>query len=78
MKVRKQRRQELSKVAERRESLTTAEAAALTGYAQDYIGLMIRKGVLQAHKRGRDWFVEADSLLRHVVSNPRPGRKGIN
>ena len=71
-------RRELSDSASRGESLTTAEAATLSGYARDYISLMIRQGVLEGYKRGRDWFVDARSLHAHVDSNPRPGRKRIN
>jgi excisionase family DNA binding protein len=76
MKVCNPQRKRLCKAASRGESLTTAEAAALTGYARDHIGLMIRRGNLQALKRGRDWLVNARSLLKYVMSNPRPGRRG--
>ena len=76
MRARKPQSRKLKKASAKGESLTTAEAAALAGYAQDHIGLMIRKGVLKGHKRGRDWFVHAGSLLDYVLSNPRPGRRG--
>lgn len=75
MKGRKAQRARLNRAASRDESLTTAEAAELTGYAQDHVGLMVRKGVIKASKRGRDWFVDARSLLDYVAGNPRPGRK---
>jgi excisionase family DNA binding protein len=72
---RKVQTEKLSSAAARRESLTTAEAAQLTGYARDHIGLMIRRRAIKAKKRGRDWFVDADSLLTYVSRNPKPGRK---
>jgi hypothetical protein len=68
--------QKLNNAALRKASLTTAEASALTGYAQDHIGLMIRKGAVRGNKRGRDLFVDACSLLKYVSSAPRPGRRG--
>jgi excisionase family DNA binding protein len=75
MKRGKAQREKLSRAALRRESLTTEEAARLTGYARDHVGLMIRKGFIKANKRGRDWFIDAGSLLDYVSGNPRPGRK---
>ncbi len=75
MKRGKVQRDKLGKAALKRESLTTGEAAQLTGYAPDHIGLMVRRGVIKASKRGRDWLVDANSLLSYVLGDPRPGRK---
>jgi hypothetical protein len=73
--ARKVQTEKLSSAAAKGESLTTAEAGQLTGYARDHIGLMIRRRVIKAKKRGRDWFVDADSLLSYISANPRPGRR---
>jgi hypothetical protein len=43
--------------------ISTKRAAKITGYAQDYIGQMVRTGKVKATKVGRSWFVlEADAL----------------
>jgi excisionase family DNA binding protein len=75
MKLTKRKRERLASAASRSESLTTAEAATITGYTQDHIGLLIRKKTLRANKRGRDWFLDARDLLDYVSSSPRPGRR---
>jgi hypothetical protein len=78
MNIRKAQKEKLREAAQRGATLTTAEASGLTGYSQDHIGLMIRKGTLRGAKRGRDWFVDAGSLFTYVVSTPRPGRRGTS
>jgi excisionase family DNA binding protein len=40
------------------EWITTAEAAELTGYNLEYIRQMIRRRVIVAEKKGRDWWVD--------------------
>lgn len=37
------------------EWITTAEAAELTGYNLEYIRQMIRRGIIKAEKKERDW-----------------------
>lgn len=68
---------ELLAAARRSRKLTTVEAGRLAGYTNDHIGLLIRKGHITAEKAGRDWFVEAASLLAYVEKKPRRGRKKI-
>jgi hypothetical protein len=65
----------LQDAAQRGGSVTTAEASAASGYASDHIALIARKGIIKGNKRGRDWFIEARSLLDYMASTPRPGRK---
>jgi hypothetical protein len=55
--------------------LTTIEAAKLSGYTADHITLLLRRKVLIGQKKGRDWFVEEDSLKKYVAAGPKPGRK---
>jgi len=54
--------------------LTTAEAAKITGYTQDHIGLLRRRAKLAGEKRGRDWFISTESLEAYVKSEPKAGR----
>ena len=44
------------------EWITTKEARALTGYNLEYIRRMIRRGVIAAEKKGRDWWVDRASI----------------
>lgn len=46
--------------------LTTQEAAALAGYTQAHVRLLIRTGEIVGQKWGRDWQVSRESLLAHV------------
>jgi excisionase family DNA binding protein len=55
--------------------MTTKEAAVRSGYSQDHIALLLRRGVLAGNKMGRDWFVDEKALNTYVKSNPKPGRK---
>ncbi len=50
----------------------------MTGYTRDHIGLLIRRGTVIARKFGRDWVVDAESLLAYVMSSPRTGRKSVD
>jgi excisionase family DNA binding protein len=65
----------LRHAAKIRQTLTTAEAANLTGYSADHISLLLRRGVLHGQRRGRDWFLRARKLLNYVEKKPHPGRK---
>lgn len=42
--------------------LRLRDAAKLSGYTQDYLGFLIRKGKLKGVKIGRDWFVKKSDL----------------
>lgn len=46
--------------------ITTAEAAELTGYNLEYIRQMIRRQVIVAEKKGRDWWVDRASIEAHA------------
>lgn len=58
-------------------TLTTSQAAQITGYTPDHLGLLIRRGSLKAEKVGRDWFIEPRSLYEYVKKKPKPGRKSV-
>jgi excisionase family DNA binding protein len=55
--------------------ISTREAAEITGYAQDHVALLLRKGVLRGKKPARDWLVEKASLYEYLKQPPRRGRK---
>ena len=44
--------------------ISTRRAAKLTGYAQDYVGQLVRQGKVKATKVGKAWFVLEDDALR--------------
>jgi excisionase family DNA binding protein len=55
------------------EWITTAEAAELTGYNLEYIRQMIRRGVIEAQKKGRDWWVDRASIEAYADEMKRLG-----
>ena len=70
-----QRLSKLERASREKRFLTTSEAAKLTGYAQDHIGLMLRIGKLVGEKPGRDWLIDPKSLTAYVKSKPKAGRR---
>jgi excisionase family DNA binding protein len=60
------------------EWITTAEAAELTGYASAYFRQLIKRGRLQAQKRGRDWFLDRAEVLAYAEEMERLGPKKYN
>ncbi|MEK7628411.1 MAG: hypothetical protein AAB421_03255 [Patescibacteria group bacterium] len=48
-----------------KEYISSHLAAAVTGYAQDYVGQLARQGMLPAQMEGNRWYVEREALLRH-------------
>ncbi|NLF00543.1 MAG: helix-turn-helix domain-containing protein [Anaerolineales bacterium] len=55
------------------EWITTQESAELTGYNLEYIRQMIRRGVIGAEKRGRDWWVDRASIEAYAEEMKRLG-----
>ncbi len=51
--------------------LKATRAAALVGYAPDYIGQLCRKGAIDAKVLGKTWYVREESLLAHKASKVR-------
>ena len=45
--------------------ISTKEASSKTGYSQDYIGQLVRKGKIDSKKIGRTWYVQEDSILNY-------------
>ncbi len=45
--------------------ITTDVAQALTGYSRAYMRMLANQGQIEAHKVGRDWLVNEESLLAY-------------
>lgn len=65
----------LADAAKNRRLVTTIEGARFTGYSTDHLGLLLRNGRISGKKIGRDWHLDARSLLHYVEKEPKPGRK---
>ena len=50
---------------EGKEYISSKRAAELSGYAQDYIGQISRKGLIEAQRIGGLWYVSMDSLTEY-------------
>lgn len=48
--------------------ISSKRAAAVTGYAKDYIGQLCREGRVEARLVGRSWYVYEPSLAKHRFS----------
>lgn len=46
--------------------ITTDEAAEISGYHINYLRQLIRKNKIAAEKKGRDWWVDKDSLRDYM------------
>lgn len=53
--------------------ITTVEAAELTGYSSVTLRQFVREGRIKGHKRGRDWFLDRESVLDYVEEMERLG-----
>jgi hypothetical protein len=51
---------------EGKEYISSGRAAEITKYSQDYIGQLARHGTIDARLVGRSWFVEKNSIIRHL------------
>jgi|688.fasta_scaffold1218096_1 hypothetical protein len=42
------------------------QAAKISGYSQDYLGFLIRKGEMEGVKKGRTWFTTEEALKDYI------------
>ena len=42
------------------------QAAQMSGYTQDYLGFLIRKGEIKGVKKGRAWFTTAEEVNNYL------------
>jgi hypothetical protein len=58
-----------------KEYISASRAAEKLGYAQDYIGALIRTKKVPGKMIGRTWYVEIDSLTEHKNNNRQKKQK---
>jgi len=51
----------------KKQFLSLAEAAKLTPYSAEYLGLLARKGLIAAVKIGKDWHITQEALNKYMV-----------
>lgn len=66
----------ITELSERREYITTPQAARLASLSANYIATLLRKKKLEGFQLGRDWFVYIDSLNQFLQKPRKPGPKG--
>jgi hypothetical protein len=59
-----------------REYISTVQAEERSELSRIYIAQLLRKGILDGFKLGRDWFVYTDSLEAFLQTKRKPGPKG--
>jgi excisionase family DNA binding protein len=55
--------------------ITTGEASVTSGYHVVHLRRLIKEGKLKAVKRGRDWWIDNDSLLAYLKEKEKSGEK---
>ena len=55
------------------EWITTKEAAELTGYTARYFRKAANRDLIEAFKRGRDWFLSKEDVLDYAEEMKRLG-----
>lgn len=46
--------------------ISLSEAAKISGYTQDYLGSLIRKGEMKGTKKGNTWFTTEEELNNYI------------
>ncbi len=54
--------------------ITLHEASKWTGYSQDYLSQLARRGILDGKKEGKIWLISAKSLRDFTCNNEASGR----
>jgi excisionase family DNA binding protein len=58
--------------------INTEQAEALTGYASAYLRRLANRGRVEAHKVGRDWLINQESLLAYKARMDALGNQRHN
>lgn len=66
----------VDQIDSKRAYLTTPQAAERTGFSKTYLTQLLRKGILEGFRLGRDWLIYTDSLERFLSTERKPGPKG--
>lgn len=56
--------------------ISSKRAAAVTGYAKDYVGQLAREGRIEARLVGRSWYVYEPSITKHRFDAAREKEEG--
>ena len=61
--------------------ISSKRASQLSGYAQDYIGQLARKGLIEAKRIGGHWYVSLESVEKYTAASasykPEPPQRGV-
>ena len=57
--------------------VSSKKAAALSGYAKDYVGQLCREGRVESKLVGRSWYVYEPSIREHRFNDERSKGKGL-
>ena len=55
--------------------MSVKEAADYARKSQNHIRHLLRTGLVQGRKFGRDWFTTKEALDEYLATDPRPGPK---
>jgi len=58
--------------------LTTREAAELVGFAEKYVRDLAREGRITAVLKGRQYWIDKDSILEHAQRMKKLGQQKFN
>ena len=59
----------------REKQLTLAQAAKGSSYSAKYLNLLVNKGLLEAHKGGRNWLTTKEAVQRYMLCRQRKRKK---
>ena len=57
------------------EYITVAQAAQLSGLTARHIQRLLKGGVIQGYRPGRDWLVRPSAVMAYLRQERKPGRK---
>lgn len=57
------------------EYISVAEASTRTGLSRRHLTRLLRSGVIQGIKPGRDWFVRLSAVTEYLAEERKPGPK---
>jgi excisionase family DNA binding protein len=69
-----QLRREEERMRQMPDELTTTEAAAELDIQSNSVKRLCQRGIIQAQKRGRDWFISRDEVERYKTERRKAGR----
>jgi excisionase family DNA binding protein len=55
------------------EWITTQEAAEILGVTRQHIAYLIREGIIEGQKIGRDWLTTRVAVEEYLKNRPKPG-----